>query len=154
MLLITFQLGNDRYGIDAHQIEEVLPLVDFKKIPRASLGIVGVLNYHGKPIPVLDLVELATGERSQAVMATRIILVRYPMPGEESQLLALVAEHVTDTLRREAQDFRPAGVITAYAPYLGDVTPDKSTIVQEIKVRDLLPEGIRNCVFQDITYHP
>jgi len=151
MLLVTFQLGRDRYGIDARQIEEVLPLVEFKRIPRAPAGIAGVLNYHGSPIPVLDLAEVATGEPSQERMETRILLVQYPLPAGETHLLALVAEHVTDTLRRQSDDFHAPGVATVYAPYLGAVTPDKVRIVQLVQVRELLPETIRKYLFQDFS---
>src|SRR6185295_4564617 len=70
MLLIIFQVGKDRYGIEAQQIEEILPLVEFKSVPRAPAGIVGILNYHGRPVPVLDLTELATGEPSRSRMGT------------------------------------------------------------------------------------
>jgi len=151
MLLITFQVGNDRYGIEAQQIEEILPLVEFKNVPRAPAGIVGILNYHGRPVPVLDLTELATGEPSRSRMGTRIFMVKYPMAAGESHHLALIAEHVTDTMRRKPEDFRAPGVVTAYAPYLGDVVPDRSGIVQMVTLKELLPEGIRKYLFQDFT---
>ena len=35
MLFLLFELGTDRYALDALQIAEVLPLVAIKRIPRA-----------------------------------------------------------------------------------------------------------------------
>jgi CheW-like domain len=35
MLFLVFQLGTDRYAIEAAQVVEVLPLVNAKHIPRA-----------------------------------------------------------------------------------------------------------------------
>jgi chemotaxis-related protein WspB len=58
MLFLIFQLGTDRYAIEAAQVAEVLPLVNTKNIPRAPLGVIGVFDYHGTPVPLIDLSEL------------------------------------------------------------------------------------------------
>ena len=55
MLFLLFQLGSDRYAIDALRVVEVLPCVQVKQIPHAPAGIAGVINYRGAPVPVLDL---------------------------------------------------------------------------------------------------
>jgi len=61
MLFLVFQLGPDRYAIEAAQVVEVLPLVNSKHIPRAPLGVAGVFDYHGTPVPLIDFTELAQG---------------------------------------------------------------------------------------------
>jgi chemotaxis-related protein WspB len=44
MLFLVFQLGTDRYAIEAAQVVEVLPLVNAKHIPRAPRGVAGLFN--------------------------------------------------------------------------------------------------------------
>ena len=77
MLLLLFKLENERYGLDASQVAEVLPLVDLKRIPQALPEVAGVLNYHGELVPVIDLCKLVPGKPASPRLSTRIILVTY-----------------------------------------------------------------------------
>ena len=142
MLFLTFQLGTDRYAIRAAQVVEVLPLVHSKHIPHAPAGVAGIIDYHGVPVPLIDLAELALGKLSRRWMSTRIILVHYPQESGGTHLLGLLAEHATETLRRPEEDFKDSGVKVSSAPYLGPVLTDASGIIQRIEIGDLLSESI------------
>jgi chemotaxis-related protein WspB len=147
MLFLVFQLGSDRYAIDAGQVVEVLPLVNVKHIPHASAGVAGVFDYHGAPVPLIDLSELALGKPSKPWMSTRIILVNYGMEPGQTHLLGLLAERATETLRRSEEDFTDPGVAVPDASYLGAVTTDADGIVQRIEILNLLPDHVRNHLF-------
>jgi chemotaxis-related protein WspB len=142
MLFLMFQLGTDRYAIDAADVVEVLPLVHAKRIPQSPPGVAGVFDYHGAPVPLIDLAELALGKASQRWMSTRIILVDYRQRAGEAQLLGLLAERATETLRRPEKDFKDSGLTVPGAPYLGPVLIDASGIVQRIEIRKLLSASI------------
>ena len=146
MLFLTFQLGLDRYAIEATQVVEVLPLVQAKHIPHAPLGVAGLFDYHGASVPLIDLTELTLGKPSRGWLSTRIILVNYRRPSG-NRLLGLLAEHVTETLRRPEKDFEDPGVAVAGALYLGPVLTDTSGIVQRIEIRDLLTESVCHNLF-------
>jgi chemotaxis-related protein WspB len=78
MLFILFQIGGDRYVLPANRIIKILPLMNLKRVPCAPSGVAGVLNFHGTPVPVVDLNEMTLGEPAARRMSTRIILVKYP----------------------------------------------------------------------------
>jgi chemotaxis-related protein WspB len=137
-----FQLGAGRYVIDAADVVEVLPLVHSTQIPHTPAGVAGVFDYHGVPVPLIDLAELALGKPSRRWMSTRIILINYRQRSGEAQLLGLLAEHATETLRRPEKDFKDSGLAVPGAPYLGPVLIDASGIVQRIEIRKLLSEAI------------
>jgi chemotaxis-related protein WspB len=144
MLLITFRLGTDRYGIDSSAVLELLPLVNLKQLPHSPPGVAGILDYHGTFIPAIDLSLLATGQPAPRVMSTRIAVVAYePDNGSERVMLAVVLEAAVSTLRREQSDFAPSGVHISEAPYLGGMTRDDGGSVQQIDVRRLIPEDLR-----------
>jgi chemotaxis-related protein WspB len=149
MLFLVFQLGKDRYAIDAAEVVEVLPLVNVKNIPQALAGVAGVFDYHGVPVPLIDLTELALGKQSRKWMSTRIILVNYRVETGQTYLLGLLAERATETLRRTEEDFTDTGVAVADTSYLGAVTTDGVGIVQRIEVRNLLPETVRSQLFRE-----
>ena len=148
MLFLQFQLGKDRYALDSSQVVEVLPLLGIKQIPQAPAGVAGAFNYRGKPVPVIDLSELALGRPARLHMSTRIIIVRYPDGNGTQDLLGLIAEKATETVRRDAADFTDSGVINDGAPYLGPVATDPNGLVQRIEVTQLLPAAVRDVLFK------
>ena len=148
MLFLQFQLGKDRYALDSSRVVEVLPLLGIKQIPQAPAGVAGAFNYRGKPVPVIDLSELALGRPARLHMSTRIIIVRYPDGNGTQHLLGLIAEKATETVRRDATDFTDSGVINDGAPYLGPVATDPNGLVQRIEVTQLLPAAVRDVLFK------
>lgn len=148
MLFLMFHVGGDRYVLDVEQIEQVLPLMDAKGLPGAPPGVVGVINYRGAPVPLIDLSQLALGRPSTLVMSTRIILVRYPAEGEEAHRLAICAERVVETIQREAADFVATGVEAGTPDYLGPVASDADGLIQWIRAEALLTDEIRSILFR------
>ena len=142
MLFLVFQLGTDRYAIEATQVLEVLPLVHSKHTPHTLPGVAGIFDYHGAPVPLIDLAELALGNPSRRWMSTRIILINYRQGSGEAELLGLLAERATETLRRSEKDFKDSGLAFPGVPYLGPVLIDASEIVQRVEIRRLLSESI------------
>mgnify|MGYP001551346527 CR=1 FL=1 len=151
MLFILFHLGDDHYALDAAQVAEVLPLVQLKKIPRAAPGVAGVFTYRGRPVPVLDLSELALGRPARPRLSTRLLLVHYPDGWGQRRLLGLIAEKATETLRREPGDFVNAGVNAQGAPFLGPVVSEARGIVQWVQIDRLLSSPVRAALFPAVT---
>jgi chemotaxis-related protein WspB len=149
MLFLLFDLGADRYAIDASQVAEVLPVVTIKEIPHAPAAVAGALSYRGAPVPVVDLSQLALGRDARRRMSTRIILVHYDAGRAGRRLLGLIAEHVTGTMRRDAGEFLPTGVSGGAAPYLGPVASDRQGLIQRIDVQALLPAEVRDRLFAE-----
>jgi chemotaxis-related protein WspB len=143
MLLLTFRIGNERYALDTTQIIEVLPLINITPVPQAPAGVAGLIVYHGKLVPVIDLSELALGEAASSHVSTRLILVRY---GEE--LLALIAERATDVMRCDAGSFYDTGVSSDSTPYLGQAVQQEGELVRLIEVHKLLPFTVSSVLFR------
>jgi chemotaxis-related protein WspB len=147
MLFLLFELGQDRYALDTSQIAEVLPLVGITPIPQAPSGVAGLFNYRGVPVPVIDLSQLTIGRPAQRRLNTRIVLVHYPDGSGGTRLLGLIAEKVTETVRRDKADFVASGVTNDQAPYLGPVAADARGLMQWIDVDRLLPASVRAVLF-------
>jgi chemotaxis-related protein WspB len=147
MLFLLFQLGQDRYALDTGRVAEVLPLVAITPIPQAPAGVAGLFNYHGAPVPAIDLSLLTLGRPAPSRLNTRIVLVHYPDGHGETHLLGLIAEKVTETVRRDPADFVASGVTSDRAPYLGPVATDAHGLMQWIDVEWLLPASVRDVLF-------
>lgn len=148
MLLLTFQIKDDWYGIDINHVIEVMPMVELRKIPHGPPYVAGLFNYRGVVGPVIDLTELFIGEPSRKVLSSRIMVVSFP-GGDEGHVLGLLAEHVTETIQYEEEDFKPSGITIEGAPFLGDVLNDERGMIRRVKVEDLLPEQVREMLFRE-----
>jgi chemotaxis-related protein WspB len=148
MLFLLFQLGNDRYALEASRVVEVVPLLELKQVPQAPPGFAGIFNFRGRPVPAVDLCELTTGQPSRERLSTRIIIVNYRDGRGKEQLLGLVAEQATGTLRKDPRDFIDSGVRLDSASYLGPVYMDPRGPIQWVDEQRLLSEQVRKLLFE------
>jgi chemotaxis-related protein WspB len=149
MLLLLLKIGQDRYALPANRMIEVVPLVSLKKIPQALPGVAGIFNYHGQPVPVIDLSDLTIGMPCQPRVSTRIILVNYPDAAGQKQILGLMAEQASETIQRGKADFFSAGIAVKTAPYLGSVLMDRRGIIQCLEIEKLLSPPLRDLLFAE-----
>jgi chemotaxis-related protein WspB len=147
MTFLLFQLGRDRYVLEAGRVMEVVPLVELKQIPEALPGVAGMFNYHGKPVPVVDLSQLTTGHPANERLSTRIIIVNYPDETGREHPLGLIAEHATGVIRRETADFVEPGIKLGGGAYLGPVLTDSEGVIQWVHAQRLLPAPVRDRLF-------
>ncbi|QWP76686.1 purine-binding chemotaxis protein CheW [Lysobacter sp. K5869] len=152
MLFLIFQLDAERYAIDAATVAAVLPRVEVRRLPQAHDAVVGVFDYRGEVVPVIDLCRLALGRPAREVMSTRIVLADYTDRAGAQRRLGLLAERVVDTVRLQAEDFAPSGVDQPQARYLGPVARDAHGLVQRIGVRELLPDAVHDLLFQQAAH--
>jgi len=147
MLFLLFQIGPDRYALEASRVVEVIPMLGLKKIPQAPRGVAGMFNYRGEVVPALDLSEMTTGHAAAERLSTRILVVRSSVEGRGARLLGLIAERATTTLRKEPSDFVDPGLTPDSTAYLGPVLLDDQGVIQWIQEQKLLPENLQQLLF-------
>ena len=150
MLFLLFQIGPDRYALEARHAVEVIPFLALKKIPRAPRGMAGIFNYRGRPVPAVDLCALTFGRPARELLSTRIIVINFTSPAGLPQWLGLIAEHATGMMRREARDFVNAGVKVGDAPYLGPVVLDEKGVIQLLHAEHLLTETMHELLYSEL----
>ena len=149
MLFLLFNIGKDRYVIEANRVVEVTPLVALATLPQAPRGFAGIMNYRGRPLPVLDLCQLTSDRAAAERLSTRIIILKQGAGRESSRLVGIIAEQVTQTLRKDPAEFIHSGVENASAPYLGPVFLDSVGAIQWIDTDRLLSNDFRRLIFSD-----
>jgi chemotaxis-related protein WspB len=153
MLFLIFQLGGDRYALEASHVIEVLPLLEMKKIPGAPRGVAGIFNYRGRPVPAVDLGELTLGLPASERLSTRIIVINYPDDTGKLQPLGLIAEHATEIIRRQREDFVSPGLNLGGPAYLGPVLMDGRGAIRWVREQRLLPQNVRDLLFCETVEH-
>lgn len=147
-LFLLFRIGAERYAVEAVEVAEVLPRLTLKPIAHAPHWVAGVFAHRGAVVPVIDLSALTFGQPAKSRTSTRLVLVHYRPDAERAaQLLGLILEQATDTLRCAPSEFKDYGVDNRQAPYLGPVREDELGLLQWIRVQDLLNESVRDLLF-------
>ncbi len=147
-LFLLFRIGTERYALEATEVAEVLPRLVLKPVAQAPHWVAGVFAHRGTVVPVIDLSALTFGLSAQPRTSTRLVLVHYRADvARAPQLLGLILEQATDTLRCAAHEFKPYGLDNRQAPYLGPVREDELGLLQWIHVQDLLDDSVRGLLF-------
>ena len=141
-LFLVFHIGDERYALPATDVVEVLPLLPLKPIAHAPAWVAGVFTHRGQVVPVIDISAMTFGQAAVARTSTRLVLVNY-----RGQLLGLLLEQASDTLRCDPAEFQPYGVDNRDAPYLGPVRKDEAGLLQWLSVDDLLSPAVSALLF-------
>jgi chemotaxis-related protein WspB len=146
--VVAFSIGAARYGVDVAEVLAIVPRIATRALEGTPPWVEGLMPISGGAVPLIDLVRLHTGVPARRAFSTRVILVRYPVPGGGVRTLGLVAEHVTDVARLEPGSVQPTGIAQAGAPWLGDVGRlAQGDLLQLVTVPALLTDDARAVLF-------
>lgn len=158
MQVLVFELGSQDYGLPTRHIVRVLPKLALTRLAPAADFIAGVMNFHGAPVPVIDLARVSSmaGAAGQAIPSsgarqisfdTRIILVDHVQPSGQKHLLGLLAEHVSGVRQIDVSSVTGSGVRDPNAPFLGQVVATQPRLLQLIELAQLVPPHVCEWLF-------
>lgn len=144
MLFLLFQVGNDRYALEANRVVEVIPLLTLKHLPRAPRGVAGLFNYRGQPVPALDLSDLLLGQPAAERLSTRIIIVQLENGTDTAMSAGGPAGDTDDRLQAGPTASNPNGSSEAPRPVrlLGLVAEHATEVVRR-EAGEFLPPGLK-----------
>lgn len=119
--VVSFHLGNEEYGVDISQVQEIIRMVEITHVPRAPHFMEGVINLRGQLIPIIDLRTRFSMERSEHTKSTRIIVTEIG-----SKRVGIVVDSVSEVLNIPIEQVEGApdmiaGVGTEYIQGVGKV---------------------------------
>ncbi|AZY48522.1 chemotaxis protein CheW [Bordetella avium] len=147
-LYLQFRIGADRYALDCALVVEVLGPAPIKQLPGTPVWVLGLLDYRGHPLPVVDVSAAAGEGAAPRLTSTRIVVVR-PFGQESARLLGLLLEGVTDTLRLDPDRFEPGGLRQDGAPFLGPVIRDARGLIQRADLDRLLDDEVKALLYPE-----
>jgi len=150
MQAVVFHVGSERFAIDTKSIAEVIPCIPARAVPSAMEAVIGVIEYRGDVIPVLDLCRLFGAGDCPVRLSNRILVCSMkPEEGvqdgdpQEAALVGVLAENVTrvTTLDADAPGAHP-GLQTPGIRGLGQILQDDIGVVQLVYVEELIPADV------------
>lgn len=138
LLLVTFRIGAQRYGLPVDTVLEVVRLPALVTLAGAPPAICGMLNLRGRFIPVLSGHELV-GETPAYTLSSQIVIA-----GEKGPELGVLVDQVEDVYSLRAEQLVPLREGTI-APFLeGVIEADEGAVVQLnlSALRSLIPTAV------------
>ncbi|SPP65125.1 chemotaxis protein CheW [Nitrospira lenta] len=100
---LTFQLGEELYGVDILRVQEIKGYTAVTKIPNTPAHIKGVLNLRGTIVPIVELRTKFGMQTIDYTMFTVIVVVVV-----REKIMGLVVDAVSDVLNIDKKDIQPA----------------------------------------------
>lgn len=94
---LTFELGNEEYGLELLRVREIIALMDITSVPLTPSYVRGVMNLRGKVIPVVDLRSKFGMERTEDHDRKCIIVVDV-MRGDQPVQMSILVDAVSEVL--------------------------------------------------------
>lgn len=99
---LTFNLGDELYGVDILRVQEIKGYTAVTKIPNTPAHIKGVLNLRGTIVPIVELRTKFGMPTIEYTMFTVIVVVVV-----KEKIMGLVVDAVSDVLNIENKDIQP-----------------------------------------------
>lgn len=141
MLILTFNIGKERYGIEVARVIEVIPWIELQQLPRVDDCIAGIFNYRGTPTAAIDLCRYFQQRRCEARLSSRIIIIRTAGVHGDKQI-GLIAECVTEVIKCNPQQFSETGIAADNAQFLGRIYHHNKQLIQIIETDQLIADPI------------
>jgi purine-binding chemotaxis protein CheW len=103
MQWVTFRLGDEKYGINVMQVQEVLRVTEIAPVPGAPSYVLGIINLRGNVVTVIDtrdrfgLMPIATDD------ASRIVIIE-----TEAHIIGILVDSVAEVVEMRASEIETA----------------------------------------------
>lgn len=117
--LVSFNIGEEEFGVDILRVQEIIRLVEITRVPNAPEFVEGVINLRGKVLPVIDLRKRFGWVIIVANSETRIVVVEI-----ENKIIGFLVDCVNEVLRISKSLTEPppsiiAGINSVYITAIG-----------------------------------
>lgn len=134
---ITFQLARETYGVDVHQIKEIIKTREYVKVPNAPSFVEGVINLRGQITPIVDLRKIFDVECKKEDDNSRIIMVDL-----NSEVIGLIVDSVVGVVTVPADEIvkSPSLTMNATNSFISGIIRTESQLIILIDVTKLMED--------------
>ncbi len=100
---VTFQLGDETYGVNVMQVQEVLRVSEIAPVPGAPSYVLGIINLRGNVVTVFDT-RTRFGMSSREVDdSSRILIIE-----SNEQVVGILVDSVSEVVYLRQSEIEPA----------------------------------------------
>lgn len=119
---VTFRLGEETYGINVMQVQEVLRYTEIAPVPGAPDYVLGIINLRGNVVTVIDTRARFGLEANEVTDNSRIVIIE-----SEQQVVGILVDSVAEVVYLKSSEIDSA-------PNVG--TEESAKFIQGVSNRD------------------
>jgi purine-binding chemotaxis protein CheW len=100
--IVSFKIGNEEYGINILDVQEINRMTQIISIPNTPAFIEGIVNLRGRIIPIVDLRTKLGLHKKETDNSTRIVVIDL-----EGKTIGFIVDSVSQVLRIPANISEP-----------------------------------------------
>lgn len=104
---LTFNIGNEHYGLELSQTREIIEYSGITEVPLMPNFLRGVINLRGDVVPVIDLA-VRLGRKPIEVQKRTCIIVVELQNNEQNHVLGLLADAVSEVIEMDDDNIEDA----------------------------------------------
>ena len=90
---VTFKLGDETYGINVMQVQEILRYTEVAPVPGSPLYVLGIINLRGNVVTVIDTRARFGLSSSDITDNTRIVIIE-----SEKQVIGIMVDSASEVV--------------------------------------------------------
>jgi len=136
--IVTFQLGEELYGINIMDVKEIVRAQDVRGIPNAPIYVEGIFNLRSEIIPIINLHKRFHIKKA-AVSEEDELLSGFVILDIDGMKLGVIIDRVSRVVTIEKEDVQPPPQMTSGigAEYIQGVVRQETGYLIILNIRDL-----------------
>ncbi len=103
MQWVTFRLGDEKYGINVMQVQEVLRITEIAPVPGAPTYVLGIINLRGNVVTVIDTRNRFGLMSKETDDSSRIAIIE-----TEDHIIGILVDSVAEVVELRASEMETA----------------------------------------------
>lgn len=134
---VTFQLGEETYGINVMQVREVLRYTEIAPVPGAPDYVLGIINLRGNVVTVIDTRSRFGLAQAEVTDNSRVIVIE-----AESQVVGIMVDSVAEVvyLKTSEIDTTPSVGTDESAKFIQGVSNRNGSLLILVDLNKLLSD--------------
>ncbi len=100
---VTFRLGDEKYGINVMQVQEVLRITEIASVPGAPSYVLGIINLRGNVVTVIDTRNRFGLVSKESDDASRIVIIE-----TDQHIIGILVDSVDEVVEMRVSEIENA----------------------------------------------
>ena len=134
---VTFRLGEETYGVNVMQVQEVLRMTEIAPVPGAPDYVIGIINLRGNVVTVIDTRKRFGLQAKEMDDSTRIVIIE-----SENQVVGILVDSVAEVVDLRASEIETAPNVGTdeSSKYIQGVSSQRQELLILVDVDKLLTD--------------
>jgi len=135
---VTFRLGDEKYGINVMQVQEVLRITEIAPVPGSPSYVLGIINLRGNVVTVIDTRSRFGLMSKEVDDATRIVIIE-----SDDHIIGIQVDSVAEVVDLRASEIETAPNVgnEESSKYIQGVTSQDNQLLILVDLNKFLSDG-------------